>query len=327
MTARWRRGWPSRVDRRVRWGVGAALLLVVLLQVGGGGVLVRLRTADLVVAVPAIAGLVAVHLLGAATWQFLQLRISGRAPAWSSAVRTYYAAQAIGGLTPANLGSDLYRLTALRSEVSWSTAAVPIIIQRVASSAALALIGMVGLSLVSIDVPSAGWIVAAVVGVVATGLAAAAALQWRAGPARSGTRLRAMRSWARPLAIAFVLGVAFHAISLLLFLVLVASLTPVAEPISVLAALSVARLSLLIPVTPSGLGVQEGLLVVLFVAIGLPAEVALAASVLARLALLVTTLVGAVMLIRGRSVAVRHAQPAPGGDALHGSDGVAPRGT
>jgi hypothetical protein len=74
--------------RPVRWGVGAALLILVLVQVGGGGVLDQLATADLRIALPAIAGLVAVHLLGAVTWRLLQARVSGWAPSVAATVRT-----------------------------------------------------------------------------------------------------------------------------------------------------------------------------------------------------------------------------------------------
>jgi uncharacterized protein (TIRG00374 family) len=55
----------------------------------------------------------------------------------------------------------------------------------------------------------------------------------------------------------------------------------------------VARLALTVPISPSGLGFQEGALSVLFVGLGLPAETALAALLLSRVSLLATTVIGA----------------------------------
>ena len=317
MSAASRSRWPSRLDRPLRWSAGAAILVVVLAQVGGGPVLDQLVRADLAIAIPAIAGLVAVHLLGAATWRLLQSRISGWAPDWPAAFRIYYVAQAIGGMTPANLGSDLYRLTAVRQERRWSDAAVPIVTQRIGSSAALALLGVIGLSVISVQVPAAGWLVGGALSIVLLGCGAVVLLRWRPAAERLGGA-GTVRSWAGSALASVWLGGLFHLVSLLLALALVTSLSPVADPMPVLAALSVARLSLLVPVAPSGLGVQEGLLVVLFAGVGLSGEVALAASLLGRVALLATTLLGAGLLVRGRSSGVLPVGPPAGRDALPG---------
>ena len=55
-----------------------------------------------------------------------------------------------------------------------------------------------------------------------------------------------------------------------------------------------------VPLTPSGIGVHEAVLAGLFVAIGLPPGAALAALLLARGALVITTLLGAATFVRGR---------------------------
>jgi uncharacterized protein (TIRG00374 family) len=76
----------------------------------------------------------------------------------------------------------------------------------------------------------------------------------------------------------------------------VAAINPDAVSLASIAALAVARLTLAIPISPSGLGFQEGALSALFVAIGLAPETALAALLLGRISLLTTTLVGAIAL-------------------------------
>ena len=69
----------------------------------------------------------------------------------------------------------------------------------------------------------------------------------------------------------------------------------------VLASIAIARLSILIPLSPSGLGFQEAALTVLFLQIGLTAELALATALLNRLALLGTMALGAAFILWGRT--------------------------
>ncbi len=63
-----------------------------------------------------------------------------------------------------------------------------------------------------------------------------------------------------------------------------------------------ARLSLAVPITPSGLGVQEGVLAALFASIGLAPETAVAGLLLGRLALVLTTGIGVLLLARSAGV-------------------------
>jgi uncharacterized membrane protein YbhN (UPF0104 family) len=104
------------------------------------------------------------------------------------------------------------------------------------------------------------------------------------------------------------LGLVFHGAGLLLGLVLVRAVDAeaVVQPSLVLAALAVARLSLAVPIAPNGIGIQEGVLAILFVQLGLPAESAIAAALLNRLAFLLTAAVGAISL-----AVPRGARPAP----------------
>jgi len=288
----------------LRWLIGLALVAVVVSQVDLGRIVEEIGRANPWLAIPAIGGLLAVHLIGARTWQILQLQLNGSAPGWGTLVRQYYVAQALGGITPANLGADAYRLRAAsRGGKGWSAAARPIVMQRATSSVAVSLLGLVGLVLLPAGSGVAGWIVS---GALVIGLGSAALIglvQLRRGtPGASDSG--AVTGSPRAVATGLGLGLLFHAASLMLGFALVASITNQGHPVQILAALAVARLSILIPFTPSGLGLQEGAVAFLFVGLGLPAEVALAASALNRVALLLTVAAGGALLMGGRSRSV-----------------------
>ena len=93
-------------------------------------------------------------------------------------------------------------------------------------------------------------------------------------------------------------GLAFHLVAIGCGYLLVLAVDPAAAVVApaVIGALAIARVSLLVPLTPSGLGVGEAALAILFAGIGLAPETAIAAALLARLGLVVTTLVGSIAL-------------------------------
>jgi uncharacterized membrane protein YbhN (UPF0104 family) len=111
------------------------------------------------------------------------------------------------------------------------------------------------------------------------------------------------RLWRASL-IGFTAGLAFHLGSVLLTSLLVRAVDPGAISLQAVSAVAVARLSLAVPISPSGLGFQEGALSVLFVGIGLSPETALAALLLGRISLLATTLIGAAALALDRQGSV-----------------------
>lgn len=82
---------------------------------------------------------------------------------------------------------------------------------------------------------------------------------------------------------------------------LVAALGGHADAGPVLACIAVPRLTILLPLSPSGLGFQEAALSVLFLQIGLTAEMALATALLNRLALVGTMALGAALIVSGRT--------------------------
>ncbi|MDP9469003.1 MAG: flippase-like domain-containing protein [Chloroflexota bacterium] len=301
-----------------RWAAAFGVVALLVVGLDGGEILERIRSANGLVVVPAVLGLVAVHALGALAWRTLCRQLRGLRLTWATCLRVYYAAQALGGVTPANLGGDAYRVLSLRNAgVDWSDAAAPVLVQRATSYLGLAILALPALGWLAISgrVPVA--ILA--VGLVLCALAAGIALLLMMAPARLAGVL-ARLSWnpamprgemqpeavspmhapVRSLAIATGFALAFHAGSVLLTGLLVMAVDPSATGISVLAAIMVARLSLALPILPSGLGANEAILALLFGGLGLAPQAALAALLLTRVALVLTTLLGAGLLLFGR---------------------------
>ncbi|MGH2488257.1 MAG: lysylphosphatidylglycerol synthase transmembrane domain-containing protein [Candidatus Limnocylindria bacterium] len=288
----------------VRWGIGIVILVALVLTLDMSAIGARLAAANLSLVVLAAAGLSSLHLLGAATWRELMRRLVGLRLAWWPTVRLYYAAQALGGFTPANIGSDAYRVIALRgSGEGVGNAVLPIVVQRATSYLAVSLVGAAALIVATRPAPfTVGVTIGALaLSTVAIGLGAAIAI--------GSGRLRSLRErlpgpdeadrrsllWA--IAIGLGLGLVFHLAGVWLTYGLVLAVDPAAASLAAVAAVAIARVSLLIPVTPSGLGFQEAALALLFIGIGLPAESALAASLLARLSLVLTGALGALALL------------------------------
>lgn len=283
-----------------RWAIGIAILVALVVTFNPADIGAVLATASLPLVLLGIAGLTGLHLLGAATWRALTRRLAGVRLVWWPAVRTYYAAQALGGFTPASVGSDVYRVATRRGAGdSLRGAMLPVLVQRATSYLAVALLGAVALLVASrptsftVGVTIGALLVSLVVlgtaSLVISGPGPLGAVRDRLlGPGDTHTK-----GMAGAVGIGLGLGLAFHALGIGLTYLLVLAVEPGATAAAALAAVAIARVSLLVPITPSGLGIQEAVLAALFVGIGLPPESALAASLLARLSLVVTALIGA----------------------------------
>ncbi len=310
-----------RIWRLARWVIGIAIVALLVVSLDPAALIGRLVAVDLRLAILGVLGLTAVHLIPAETWRILCSRLGGVRLGWGASVRAYYAAQALGGVTPANLGGDVYRVHALRSAGSGFDAAVaPVVVQRATSYLALSLLGGAALLFLATQYPVSAFLVVPAAGVALLGAVVAGLLLAGRGPLESLRRravallggapeeasasAEASGRVAKGGAIGLALGLGFHAVSVLLTLVLVAAVNADSVSFASLAALAVARLSLAIPISPSGLGFQEGALSALFLAIGLAPETALAAMLLTRLSLVTTTVVGALAFaIQGRRLA------------------------
>jgi len=291
-------GGRRRLVGAGRWALGLAIVGLLLLRFDLRSVAGTLQQVDLRVAIPAILALVAVHLVGAVAWHDLSIRLADVRLGWSQTISNYYAAQAVGSITPANLGADAYRLAALRKPGrEWATLLLPIVVQRVTSQVALSVICLGALLLL----PSSSSTLPIVLAGAAFIVVSAAVLLF----VRTRPRLRGMalspRAWVAAVASGTSLALAFHLGSIAMVYLLVVALGGHADAGPVIASIAVARLAILIPISPSGLGFQEAALSVLFLQIGLSAEMALATALLNRLALVCTMALGASLILSGRT--------------------------
>ena len=313
-----------RLRSTLRWGIGLLVLAALVVVFDPAAIGERLAAVDLVRALPAIVGLVAMHVLAAISWRRLAAHVGGVSLDLRTAVRLYYAAQAWGAVTPANVGADVYRVTAVDAQASRGGLARTVIAQRLASVVALVVLASVGALVVPVSTVAPLIIVPALLVGGVIGLAVmldrGRALPGRVGRAlgrrvaapgfRStvGTRPAAARSIVRD---GLGLAVLFHALSIGLAGVLVVAVDPGAGQrlVPVLGAIAIARLSLAVPLAPNGIGLQEGALSFLFVQLGMSPEVALAAGLLNRVALIATAFLGWVAIAAGSRATARQ-QPA-----------------
>jgi uncharacterized membrane protein YbhN (UPF0104 family) len=318
----------------LRLCIGLAIVAFLVAGLDLASIADRLGRADYRLVVVGVVGLTAVHGLAALTWRSICARLAGVRLPWSTTLRAYYAAQALGGVTPANLGGDAYRVVALTSAGhGWQASAAPVLLQRATSYLALAGLALGASAVLATSTPLAPGIVAAGVAVsLAVGLAATAllapprflrSLRGRLGallgaPPQDGSPLP-VRARMQAAGIGLALGFAFHAVSVLLTWLLVVAVEPSAATLGVAAAVVVARLSLAVPISPSGLGIQEGALALMLASLGFAPQVALAGLLLGRVALVTTTIVGAVALAAGHPQLPR---PVPGRTAALDSAGI-----
>jgi uncharacterized protein (TIRG00374 family) len=140
----------------------------------------------------------------------------------------------------------------------------------------------------------------------------------RALPGRLRPSLRteavSASDWRAALVNGTSLALAFHLASIAMVYALVVALGGYQAPGPVLACIAVARLSILIPLSPSGLGFQEAALSVLFTQVGLSPELALATALLNRLALLGTMALGAALIASGRAGTLTSREAVVGAD-------------
>jgi uncharacterized membrane protein YbhN (UPF0104 family) len=298
-----------------RWALGIGVVALIVVGFDAPATVARITAANGLLVVVGVLGLTAVHALGAWAWAILCRQLAGLRLGRLTALRLYYAAQALGGVTPGNVGGDAYRVVALRNAGQrLGPAIAPVLVQRATSYLALALLALPAVAIlalashVSSAVLLAGLIVCGVAGGVAVALLVAPAKAWelwsRLPWVHAQPDAGADRAWttvpARSVATGVAFGLAFHAASVLLTAVLVAAVDPSAVGPAVLAAIVLARLSLAIPILPSGLGANEAILAISFAGLGFAPQTALAALLLGRLALLLTTVIGASLLLVGR---------------------------
>jgi glycosyltransferase 2 family protein len=288
----------STVRALLGWLLGLVLLVVVLSVLDLRTTLANAATANVMFVVIAVVGLSSTHLVGAVAWREIARVLLGVRLPWKTAIGSYYVAQALGGLTPGNVGGDIYRVSIHRATGErWSSSALPVIVQRGTGLLATAVYGSIGLALLpaTATVGAPLLIGGAIFGVLLGVLVLILLL----GRANLATASWALLRW--PFVIGLTAGLVFHALGIAFYYLLVIAVEPGAGSVPTVGAIAVARLTMAIPVSPAGLGLQEGALALLFLNLGLHPETAVAASLLGRLSLLSTTVVGvAVTFLRRR---------------------------
>lgn len=310
---------PRRIRPRawaglaLRWALGLAVILWLITYVDVGEMAGALKGVSWVRLLPVVLGLTAIHAVGASAWRLLTKRMTGQRLGCWTALRAYYAAQAMGSFTPSNIGADAYRVYAVaEGPGSWSRALGPVVAQRMTSLIALVVLGIGAVLVFPLPVQAA-WLLPTAFAVL-TGMVLLAwslrRTRWTCaalnGPLASRVKrifaMVSLHTLGRSAVLqALLLGLVFHAGSVVLGYGLVQVVLGDAPLVPVLAALTLARLVILAPVSVSGLGLQEGALAVLFPMIGLSAEAGLMVSLLTRLGLVATIAVGAVMLLVDRA--------------------------
>jgi glycosyltransferase 2 family protein len=296
LTARCRSLWRSPAGRVGRVIVLVAIGWYLLSSVDLAGAIERAGRANPVIVASAVLTLTAVHTVAALNWRSIVARLGGPPMTRLTAVRAYYASQALGGITPGNLGGDAYRVVAARSGGGdWAEAAMGVLVQRATSFAALAILGLVALVALPDVMGVATPLMAAAIG-LALVLAVPVVVLLRRG--RHLAEIGRRTAFLQAALIGLAGGALFHGIAIAASYALVTAVDPSASGVGILAALTLARLSLAVPIAPSGIGVQEGALAALFILLGASPETAVAASLLGRLALLLTTGIGLALMAR-----------------------------
>ena len=270
------RAWRGPLGRLARAAILVACIVVLVTRVDVAHTAALMARANAGLLVAATITLVAVQGLAAMTWWGVSNAIGSRIGRRDALV-SFSASQAVGLVTPGSVGGDAYRIVDRRAEGDpWQGATVAVLHTRAGSLASLALIAGVAAasqpSTSGIAVPLIGWC-------LALALALAVPSTWVA------IRRLPNCGWrhaTRAAGIAYAGATAFHVIA-----------------ITAAYALVIARLAIAVPLTPSGIGIGEGIAASLFVALGLPPEVAVAASLLGRVSLLATAGLGAVLLLVG----------------------------
>ena len=298
----------------LRWVLALGILGALVSYFDSGELGSALGGVDWSVAYPAILGLTAMHLVAVAMWKMLASRLAGMKLRWGCLARVYYAAQAVGSLTPSNIGGDAYRAYAVTGGTRrWGEALLPIATQRVASYLSLLFLGALATVVLPFHAltPKALAMTAAlfVVGILCFWTLARRASAPGSLPGRLARRFHLPTAWTAipirrlvtTLGAALIMGLAFHAGSTALSYVLVLAIGGEPPVLPALAALMVARLAIILPVPVGGLGFLEGAMALLFPGIGMTAEMGLAVSLLNRLAFVQTVLIGSLFILAGKT--------------------------
>ena len=300
-----------------------AVAVVVILLLGFA-VDWRNSVAHLLAAAPiwlalAVAANFAALLLSAWRWERL-LQVLDPRLGFYPALKTYWVGSLFGNVLPSTVGGDVVRLALLRERTGLTNASASIAVERLTGLAMLLVVGLLALI-----TPAAAamlgqqrwWLFLAFAGALAAGILllffaphrfAAAKGNWaRQRLAHlpqaiklldtAGAFARALLTYRRrpgALIVTLALSALFYAMLVVFQWALLRAVGADIGPLEVAVAVPLVVLVNLLPISINGLGVTEGVFVVLYSRLGVPPELALSAAILRRLVIVAITAVGLV---------------------------------
>ena len=288
----------------IRFGIGATAILILANTIDWRGAVNQLLNISLPWLIVACALNALAIVISALRWWRLVAVQGSRLGAYDS-IRLYWIGGLFSTVLPTNIGGDAVRVAMAKRYGSISSILASIVVERI--SGLLILAGLVAIALLFLPqiqdiVPAHNWVI--------VGLFAILFL----GPAIGFSMMPMIMAWLRKLKtknkiINLIVDKAHHfinainlyrgekfeltisvAISLLFYLTLVifqaVTILTVGGDVTMKAALIAAPMVLLVsalPISINGLGVSEGVFVLLYVQMGTTPEAALAAAVLRRL--------------------------------------------
>jgi uncharacterized protein (TIRG00374 family) len=253
-------------------------------------------------------------LVSAWKWQRLLAALSVRV-GLPALFRAYWIGAFVSGLLPSTVGGDFVRAALTRRHAGAGPVAASIIVERLTGLAVLLAIVLI-VMLARPDLVAAGPLRTAVPLALGTGAAVLllpvlllarrraprATVPGRSWPGRVRALLAtfggALTDYARrggALLVACAVSLAFYALIVLFQYAVVRALGLRVGLGDVAAVAPLVTLAAALPVSPNGLGVSEGVFVLLYARVGLSPEEALAAALLRRLILTLTAAAGGVL--------------------------------
>ncbi|MBM3675687.1 MAG: flippase-like domain-containing protein [Actinobacteria bacterium] len=306
---------PGPSARRARFGLGlrmfvsAVLLAVLVSKIDFEGAMPRDRHLDTILYFAAAVLTATIGIvLSAWRWQRVLEAFGAHVPL-AQLTNHYFAGQFLGNVLPSTIGGDVLRVSRSAKTIdSTETAFAAVALERLTGFLALPLLCLVGFALdPSLLESRTAWVALLVSGVT---LAALGVIVYLAGHPRVAGRFREHESWMRfigaahdgiehlrghPRAALGVLGTALvYQVSVLVtvgFIVL--TLGADVPAVAVIAFVPVVAMAQVVPISLSGLGVREGMLVLLLHPLGVSNGQAIGIGLLWYLVMLLVSLLGA----------------------------------
>lgn len=306
----------ARLWALARAAIAVGLLAAILALVDVRVIVEQLRSANVGWFSLLVLAAIVDRVLMAYKWKLL-LRARGMSLSLWQAVRLYFVGHLLGTFTPAALGADVYRVTALVNFGKSALVTSTVIFERVIGLAVLGLFSIVALPFTAeyLDLNSAGlvWLiaVAGTLGLVALFASLrpelvrpfASTIRYLLGRVIADRIEAPYRAYVdhqrHPRAVLlFALLSVIELLVVILIVYLGASALNARLPyVYLLAVMPILLILLRLPLTIQGLGVQEGLFAYLLVAQGFAAAEGVSLSILLRIAEAVGVLLPAVLMM------------------------------